>query len=108
MKDEPQATDVLQALETLLIERKNTYPSVSYIASMYAKGQEHLVRKLMEEALELTLASCRAQSDVPAETKAKVRTNLVHEGADVLFHWLLLLTYHDIPLHEVLSEIRAR
>lgn len=94
--------DILARLETLLVARRQENPETSYVATMHAKGLDAVLLKLSEEAAELMLASRNLQSD-PSR-----RAEVIHEAADLLFHWLLLLAHQDVSLAEVLAELKRR
>jgi phosphoribosyl-ATP pyrophosphohydrolase len=61
------------------------------------KGIDKVLKKLGEEATELVIAG-----------KGGVREEIVYEAADLFFHTLVLLGYHDIPLDDVYAELRRR
>ena len=90
-------SDILFRLETLLRERKLAAPGSSYVASMYAKGLDAILKKVGEEAIEAILAA-----------KGEDRAHLTREAADLLFHTLLKLAAKDIALADVLAELDRR
>jgi len=89
--------DMLQAVYQVIIERKNCPAEKSYTASLMQKGLDKVLKKLGEEATELVIAG-----------KGGARDEIVYETADLFFHTLVLLGYHDIPLDEVYGELRRR
>ena len=89
--------DILFRLETTLIARKSAAPGSSYVASLYAKGLDAVLKKVGEEATEAILA---AKGDDPL--------HLTREAADLLFHTLVMLAAKDIPLSDVLAELERR
>jgi phosphoribosyl-ATP pyrophosphohydrolase len=89
--------DILERLQRTIAERRNADPSSSYVASLNAKGQDQILKKVAEEAVETVLAA-----------KLADRAGLVHEVADLWFHCLVMLAWHDIPLSEVLAELERR
>jgi phosphoribosyl-ATP pyrophosphohydrolase len=78
-------SDIITKLQTVLAERKNQDASASYVASLYAKGDEAILKKITEEALEVALASQEDNKD-----------KLTYEVADLYFHILVLLTHKNI------------
>lgn len=88
---------ILQRLGRTLAERRNADPSSSYAASLYARGEDAILRKVLEEAGECLLAS--KQGD---------KLHLVREIADLWFHTLVLLTWHGLTPDDVLAELRRR
>lgn len=89
--------DILERLQRTIAERRSADPSSSYVASLNAKGQDQILKKVAEEAVETVLAA-----------KLADRAGLVHEVADLWFHCLVMLAWHDIPLSEVLAELERR
>jgi phosphoribosyl-ATP pyrophosphohydrolase len=89
--------DILERLQRTIAERRNADPSSSYVASLNAKGEDQILKKVAEEAVETVLAA-----------KLADRAGLVHEVADLWFHCLVMLAWHDIPLSEVLAELERR
>lgn len=90
-------TDVLQQLYATLQERKKAEPGSSYVAGLYAKGLDAILKKIGEESAEVLLAAKGA--DKPA---------LVHELADLWFHSLVLMAAKDIAPTEVTAELARR
>jgi len=88
---------ILQRLGQVLAERRGADPQSSYVAQLYAKGEDAILRKVLEEAAEVLLAS--KQGDTLA---------LVREVADVWFHTLVLLAWHGLGPDDVLAELRRR
>ena len=87
----------LTKLEKTLAARKQADPGSSYVASLYAKGTDAILKKVGEEATEVVMA---AKSDDP---KA-----VVHETADLWFHTLVLLSHLDLSSDDVLAELERR
>jgi len=88
---------VLDRLYQVILERKTTLPADSYVASLLKQGQEKIFKKLAEELTELVLAS-----------KDGKREAIVYEAADLLFHLLVLLGFHEIPPEEIDRELKRR
>ncbi|MDU0459810.1 MAG: phosphoribosyl-ATP diphosphatase [Geobacteraceae bacterium] len=89
--------DILQAVYRVIIERKTQPAADSYTASLMNKGIDKILKKVGEEATEVIIAS-----------KGGKRDEIVYETADLLFHLLVMLGYHDIPVEEVYDELRRR
>ena len=95
-----QATDqseILFRLEALLRERKRAAPGTSYVASLYSRGLDGILKKVGEEATEVILAA-----------KGDDVMHLTRETADLLFHTLVMLAAKDVPLADVLAELAQR
>ena len=88
---------ILQSLYEVILSRRGAAPDSSYTASLMQKGIDKVLKKLGEEATELVIAG-----------KGGVREEIVYEAADLFFHTLVLLGYHDIPLDDVYAELRRR
>ena len=89
--------DILQALYQVILERKINPADNSYTASLMQKGIDKILKKIGEEATELVIAG-----------KGDERNETVYEAADLFYHTLVLLAYRDIPLDDVLAELRKR
>ncbi len=88
---------VLQRLGETLAARKGADPSSSYVAGLMAKGEEAILRKVIEEAAEILLAS-----------KEGDKLHLVREVADLWFHSMVLLAWHGLSPDDVLAELHRR
>lgn len=89
--------EVLRQLAETLEARKQADPDSSYVARLYAKGLDAILKKVGEEAAETLLAA-----------KNGDRQHLVHETADLWFHTLVLLAYEGLGPDAVLDELHRR
>jgi phosphoribosyl-ATP pyrophosphohydrolase len=89
--------EYLQELERIIEQRKAAAPDQSYTAKLYRAGRSRIAQKVGEEAVELALAS--VQDD---------RKRIVSEAADLVYHLLVLLRYHDLALADVARELSQR
>ena len=96
MSDAP-AADTLHELAAVLEARKGADPESSYVAQLYAKGLDAILKKIGEVATETVLA---AKDGDPAK--------VVYETADLWFHTLVLLAYQGLGPQAVLAELRRR
>ncbi|MCL4720404.1 MAG: phosphoribosyl-ATP diphosphatase [Gammaproteobacteria bacterium] len=87
----------LLELEVLIAGRRAGAPPGSYTASLFEAGPVRIAQKVGEEGVELALAG--ATGEAPA---------VVSEAADLLYHVLVLLSARDIPLADVVNELRRR
>lgn len=96
------ATDAhqLDALFSVISDRKGDDPQKSYTASLFAKGVGKCAQKLGEEAVETVIAAM--ESD-PSDKKS-----VVSESADLIYHWLVLMAALDIDPAEVYAELARR
>jgi phosphoribosyl-AMP cyclohydrolase / phosphoribosyl-ATP pyrophosphohydrolase len=93
----PVAEGLLQQIYTVVQERKQCSPQESYVAALMARGQDHLLKKVIEEAAEVLMAS-----------KDGRREAIIYEMADLWFHAIVALGWHDISPQEVLQELQRR
>lgn len=89
--------DILKRIDAVLQERKAAEAGSSYVASLYAKGLDAILKKIGEEATETVMAA----KDGEAE-------KIVYEVADLWFHSLVLLAQQDIDPEQVLAELERR
>lgn len=94
-------TDTLKALTQVLEQRKTAPADSSYVASLYAKGLDKILKKVGEEATETVMAAKDAEH---GGDKSKV----VYETADLWFHSLVLLAHLDLTAEDVLTELDRR
>jgi phosphoribosyl-AMP cyclohydrolase / phosphoribosyl-ATP pyrophosphohydrolase len=93
----PDSEGLLQQIYAVVQERKRRAPQESYVASLMARGQDHVLKKVIEEAAEVLMAS-----------KDGRREAIVYEMADLWFHAIVALGWHDISPQEVLQELQHR
>lgn len=84
-------------LETIIARRSTSDDEKSYTRKLVAKGMNTCAKKLGEEGVEAALAAV-----------AGTRSELVGEAADLLYHLLVVLKVADVPLAEVMTELRGR
>jgi len=97
------SADVLEALYATLQSRKGSDPAKSYVASLYAKGTDTILKKIGEEAAETIIAAKDCASGGALE-----RVKMVHEVADLWFHIMVLLAAYDVPLSALTDELARR
>ncbi len=90
-------SDVLQRLAEVLESRKQGDPAASYVAGLYAKGLDAILKKIGEEATETVLAA-----------KEGVSEKIIHETADLWFHTLVMLAHQGLRPEQVLEELARR
>ncbi|WP_226039616.1 phosphoribosyl-ATP diphosphatase [Natrinema sp. DC36] len=91
--------ETLEELFAVIEDRKETLPEGSYTASLFTheKGENEVLEKLGEETTELVLAA-----------KDDDREEIAHEGADIVYHLLVLLSMKDMELSDLEAELEAR
>jgi phosphoribosyl-ATP pyrophosphohydrolase len=90
-------TDTLDKLAEVLESRKGADPDSSYVAKLYSKGLDAILKKIGEEATETVMAA-----------KDKDRLRIVGETADLWFHCLVMLSHYGLRPADVLFELRRR
>ena len=90
-------SDILQQLAEVLEARKGADPDSSYVAKLYAKGLDAILKKVGEEATETILAAKDGDKD-----------HLVYETADLWFHTLVMLAQQGLGPEAVLQELARR
>ena len=94
------SNDTLARLAAVIESRKPAQggdPDKSYVARLFAKGGDAILKKIGEEATELVMAAKDAD-----------RQKIVYEAADLWFHSLIALSQHGISPAEVLAELERR
>ena len=89
--------DVLDRLAAEIASRRDADPSSSYVAALFAKGDDAILKKIGEEATETVMA---------AKDGDKIR--ITAEIADLWFHCLVLLSRHGLGPADVLAELARR
>lgn len=89
--------DILARLAQILEDRKGADPSSSYVAGLYAKGLDSILKKIGEEATETVIAAKGGDS-----------RQVVYETADLWFHTLVLLAHQGLKPEDVLQELQRR
>ncbi len=89
--------NVLTELAQTLESRKNADPDSSYVASLYDKGLDEILKKIGEEATEVVIAA-----------KSGEKTAIIHETADLWFHTLVMLAQQGLSPDDILSELGRR
>jgi phosphoribosyl-ATP pyrophosphohydrolase len=96
----PEPSIVASLLEVIAARKSNPPAEPSYVVKLLQGGVPKIGAKILEEATEVVEAA--------AEPGAAGRAHLVHEVADLLFHTLVMLGYHDIPWSDVEAELARR
>lgn len=89
--------DLLERLSDVLEARKGADPDSSYVAGLYAKGLDAILKKIGEEATETVMAAKDGEPE-----------KIVHEVADLWFHTMVLLAQQGLGPADVLTELDRR
>jgi phosphoribosyl-ATP pyrophosphohydrolase len=90
-------SEILDKLAEVLEQRKSAAADSSYVASLYAKGIDTILKKVGEEATETVIAAKGGKVD-----------EVVYETADLWFHTMVMLKHLDIEPSQVLNELDRR
>ncbi len=90
-------SDILQQLTRVLEARRSAAPDSSYVASLYDRGLDTILKKVGEEAAETIIAA-----------KNGDREQIIYETADLWFHTLVMLSYQGLGPADVLTELERR
>lgn len=91
------SNDTLARLADVIESRRGGDPERSYVARLFAKGEDAMLKKIGEEATEVVLAA-----------KDKDAEKLTAEVADLWFHSLIVLASHGLRPAHVLAELERR
>ena len=91
------SNDILHRLTETIAARKGAAADTSYVAKLFSKGEDAILKKVGEEATEVLLAA-----------KGGDRAHLVYETADLWFHCMVLLQHHGLSADDVLDELARR
>ena len=97
MADSPNDDDVLSRIAATIEARRGADPPSSYVAALFAKGDDAMLKKIGEEATETVMA---------AKDGDKIR--IAAEIADLWFHCLVVLARHGLGPADVLAELARR
>lgn len=89
--------DILHQLYARIVSRKTHAPPESYTAKLFAAGEDEIVKKIGEEAIEVIVA-----------TKGQGNERLVAETADLIYHTMVLLASRGIEWRAVEEELARR
>jgi phosphoribosyl-ATP pyrophosphohydrolase len=91
------APDVLDRIAATIVARRSADPTTSYVAALFARGEDAILKKIGEEATEAVMA---------AKDGDKLR--IAAEVADLWFHCLVLLACHGLGPEDVRAELARR
>ena len=88
---------LLEELSRVIAARRSAPPEGSYTARLLARGLDHTLKKIGEEAAEVVIAA-----------KGESGERLAEESADLLFHLLVVLEQRGLRAGSVLAVLRRR
>ncbi len=89
--------DILLRLMEVLASRKDANPESSYVAGLYHKGLDSILKKIGEESVEIIIAA-----------KSGDKQQIVYETADLWFHCMVMLAQQNLDARLVLEELERR
>lgn len=105
MNPTPQATsDVLARLAEVIASRRGGNPEQSYVAKLFHKGTDTILKKVGEEATEVVVAA-KAYDMAPSDA---ARQALVGELADLWFHSMVAMAHLGLGPQDVVGELARR
>ncbi len=93
----PGHDETLSRIASAIERRKDGDPAESYVARLFDKGEDAILKKIGEEATETVLAA-----------KDGDRLHLVRETADLWFHCMVMLAYYGLGPQDVIAELQRR
>lgn len=100
----PTSVDALARLAAVVESRKPANggdPETSYVADLFARGSDAMLKKIGEEATEVVMAAKDADH-------GSDRHRLVQEMADLWFHSMITLAHYGLGPAEVIAELERR
>lgn len=92
-----ESTEFLFKLEKVIRQRKAEMPEGSYTTSLFKRGENRIIQKVGEEAVETVIAA-----------KNNDKEELVNEVSDLVYHLLVLLAEKNISLSEIIENLEKR
>lgn len=87
----------LKELQDFIDRRRQEMPEKSYTTSLFHSGVNKMAQKVGEEAVETILEACNGTDE-----------RLIYEGADLLYHLIVLLTYKGYRIEDLARELKER
>lgn len=88
---------ILTEIQNVIDSRKGQNPETSYVAQLLHKGEDKILKKVIEETGEVLMAS-----------KDGDKEHLIYETADLWFHSMVLLAHHGLRAEDITAELARR
>lgn len=88
---------MIEELFEIIKQRQQSNPEGSYTASLFAKGEDEILKKVGEESVEVILAA-----------KAQGNERLIEEISDLTYHVLVLLASRGLTPADIAAELEKR
>lgn len=92
-----RSPEIIDALMAVIESRKRADPEHSYVAKLFHKGLDTILKKVGEEACETVIAAKNGEKEA-----------IVYETADLVFHLLVMLADLNIPPAAIMTELERR
>ena len=92
-----QDTLFLKGLQDFISERHQQMPEGSYTTSLFQSGINKMAQKVGEEAVEMVIEACNGTDE-----------RMIYEGADLLYHLIVMLTAKGYRLEDLCRELKER
>ena len=89
--------DILDELYSTIVDRRQNPKPGSYTNSLFAAGEDEIVKKVGEEAIEVIVAA-----------KGQTDQRLIEESADLLYHLWVLLAWRGVSPEQLMAELERR
>ena len=90
-------TDIMTTLFATIEARRETMPEGSYTATLFRDGENEILKKIGEEAIEVIIAA-----------KGEGDDRVLYEMADVFYHSLVLLAARGLSWQQLEAELARR
>lgn len=96
-KNESSSVMFLKTLQDFICRRYEEMPEGSYTTSLFQSGVNKMAQKVGEEAVETVIEACNGSDE-----------RLIYEGADLLYHLIVLLTSKGYRIEDLARELQER
>lgn len=95
--DAKEGPGILYELYDIIMDRQKKMPEGSYTTYLFDKGIDKILKKVGEENAEVIIAA-----------KNRVKSEVVYETSDLIYHLLVLLVEQGVELSDIFAELRSR
>lgn len=96
-EENKQPVMFLKELQDFIQKRHDEMPEGSYTTSLFQSGVNKMAQKVGEEAVETIIEACNGTDE-----------RLIYEGADLLYHLIVLLTSKGLSIEDLANELKER
>jgi phosphoribosyl-AMP cyclohydrolase / phosphoribosyl-ATP pyrophosphohydrolase len=95
--NEENELSFLEYLQDVIDERKKQMPEGSYTTTLFRGGTRKIAQKVGEEAVETVIGAMAGDDE-----------NFIYEGADLLYHLMVLLSHKGYRIEDLAAELKKR